>query len=91
MSTTAIEISFAIPVELSEQQEHRLYDLISDIARANTPDGHVHWLSSYGSKPQLSQADQRFMGKPVDPSAPQSGEPTFDDSVLYFETYCREQ
>lgn len=85
-----IEVSFAIPVELTDEQEHRLADLVQEIARANTPAGHVHWLSETGQKAILSQADQRFLGKPIDPNAPATGEPTFDDSVLSFATFCRE-
>lgn len=86
----AIEVGFAIPVTLSDDQERRLADLVEEIARANQPEGHVHWLCGTGSKPQLSQADSRFMGKPIDHNAPESGEPTFDNSVLCFETFCRE-
>lgn len=89
--TSAIEVSFAVPVALTDEQQRRLTDLVSEIARANTPEGHVHWLMGIGSKPQLSQSDARFLGKEPDPAAPIDGEPTFDDSVLYFETYCRER
>lgn len=42
-----------------------------------------------GSKPIFSKADCRFLGKPVDPDAPESGEPTFDDEVLHIETAAR--
>ena len=88
---TAIEISFAVPVELTSEQHRRLADLVQEIAKGNTPEGCVHWLFGQGSKPQFSQADALFLGKPIDPSAPESGEPTFDSSVLYFETSCRER
>lgn len=81
-----IEIDFAIPVELTDDQEATLQKLVSDIARANQPTGKKHWLFGSGSKPTFSQADCRFMGKPVDPNAPESGEPTFDDEILYYET-----
>jgi hypothetical protein len=87
----AIEVSFGAQVELSEDQERRLYALVDEIARANTPAGCVHWLSGMGHKPLFSQADARFLGKPVDATAPETGEPTFDDSILALETYCREE
>ena len=86
-----IEVAFAVPVRLTDDQEHRLTDLIAEIARANTPAGHSHWLFSHGTKPIWSQADAAFLGKPVDPEAPESGEPSFDDAVLYFETAVREK
>lgn len=91
MKISAIEVAFAIPVELTREQESRLSDLIQEIAKANEPDGHVHWLFGHGHKPQFSQADAHFLGRPVDPTAPETGEPTFDDSVLSFETSCRER
>jgi hypothetical protein len=87
----AIEVPFAVPVEPTREQAQRLAELIDEIARANAPDGCVHWLSGIGSKPNFSQADARFLGKTVDPDAPESGEPTFDDSILCMETYCREK
>lgn len=87
---SAIEVSFAIPVEITRDQERRLADLVEEIARANTPVGHAHWLCGQGSKPQYSQADARFLGKSINPDAPHTGEPSFDSSVLYFETYVRE-
>lgn len=88
---TAIEVAFAIPVELTDDQERRLYALVDEIARANAPAGHVHWLSAMGLKPQFSQADARFLGKIADAGAPPTGEPTFDASILSLETYCRER
>lgn len=87
----SIEVGFAVPVELTREQERRLAELVSEIARANTPEGHVHWLFGIGARPQFSQADARFLGKPIDTDAPERGEPTFDDSVLSLETSCREK
>jgi hypothetical protein len=40
--------------------------------------------------PNFSQNDAFFLGKPVDPNAPESGEPTFDDSVFHLDTSARE-
>ena len=86
-----IEIDFAIPVWLSSEQQMELANLVQEIAKrlCNTPRGGVHWSFGMGAKPKFSQADQRFLGKLVDPDAPESGEPEFDNSVLYFETAAR--
>lgn len=91
MRVSAIEVSFAVPVVISNEQECRLTDLIDEIARANTPDGCVHWLSSMGSKPHLSPTDAHFLGEPGLADDSVSGEPWFDDSVLHFGTHCRER
>ncbi len=86
-----VEVNFAIPVFVTREQERRLHDLLNEITRSklNQKKAGVHWISSYGSKPQWSQADAAFMGKPVDPDAPEAGEPTFDDSVYCIETAYR--
>lgn len=86
-----IEAEFAIPVYLSIEQERQLHNLLDDITHAlcNQPEGGTHWVMSYGSKPSYSQADLRFLGRPVDPNAPPSGEPTYDDEIFYFETHAR--
>lgn len=86
-----IEIEFGQEVRIPQQYLRRLYDLFDRIVRlpANQPLEGVHWLSGHGCKPIWSQADQRFLGKAVDPHAPESGEPAFDDTTLHFETTSR--
>ncbi len=88
-----IEVEFAIPVFITGEQQHRLANLLEEIARApkNTPVNGVHWQSGVGSKPSWSQYDAAFLGKQVDPNAPPTGEPTYDDSILHFETSAREE
>lgn len=88
-----IEVEFAIPVFITGDQFLRLAKLIEEIARSpkNTPVDGVHWQSGSGAKPHWSQFDAAFLGKTVDADAPPTGEPTFDDSVLYFETSAREK
>lgn len=86
-----IEISFAVPVEIPRDMENILVEWIETLARWNQPKGCVHWLAEQGYKPQLSQADARFLGRPVDPRAPESGEPSFDHSTLSYVTSCRER
>ncbi len=85
----SIEVHFAVPVTMSAEQHRTLSVLVEGIARANVPPGKVHWLSSTGDKPMLSQSDAAFLGKVPDPNAPLDGEPSWDPSVLYYETACR--
>jgi hypothetical protein len=89
---SAFEVSFAIPSVITQEHSRRFAELVSDIVDApwNQPKNGVHWPSGCGSKPQWSQADQRVLGMPVDPNAPESGEPDFDDSVYFIETCARE-
>lgn len=86
----AIEVQFALPVELTDKEMQILCDMVQTIALRHRPPGMVHWQSGVGSKQHFSQADARFLGKAVDPNAPLTGEPSFDDDVLYIETSARE-
>ena len=92
-SVCKIEMDFAIPVWLTREQERDLHRIIGAIVDrpCNKPAGGVHWPSGYGSKPQWSREDARFLGVRTDDDAPESGEPTFDSEVLYFETTAREK
>jgi|SRR6185312_15226776 len=90
MSITKIEIDFALPVTLTDGEMRRLCDFVQGVAKRHQPEGMVHWQSGCGQKPTFSQADCRFLGKPVDPNAPETGEPTFDDSIFHIETTARE-
>lgn len=90
MSITKIEVDFALPVELTDSEMRHLCEVVQKIAKRHQPEGMVHWQSGCGQKPIFSQADCRFLGKPVDPSAPESGEPEWDDSVFHIETTARE-
>ncbi|MCK5611081.1 hypothetical protein KAR91_54915 [Candidatus Pacearchaeota archaeon] len=89
----ALEVEFAIPVYLSREQERTLQHLLDDIVNApyNQPEGQVHWVSGYGSKPHWSQQDAQFLGKPSNPNSPESGEPTFDDSVFHIESAVKDK
>jgi hypothetical protein len=86
-----IVIEFAIPTYIPIAAQREIDSIVQSLARMkmNTPVGHVHWCSGVGAQLHWSQADATFLGKPVDPTAPLRGEPTFDDSVLAFETTCR--
>lgn len=87
-----IEIDFGLSVYLTQAQQRKLVDLIEEITKQpwNAPEEGVHWLSGSGSKPRFSQVDALFLGKEVDPNAPISGEPEFDNEILVFETHARE-
>ena len=88
---SAIEITFAIPSYVTHEQWQRIREVVIEITEApcNTPQEGLHWLSSEGCKPRWSQYDAAFMGKPVDPSAPEEGEPTFDHTIHVMETAAR--
>ena len=86
----SIEISFAIPVDLTDDERQSLDKFVQRICKRHEPDGWCYWPSGYGSKPNFSQADSMFLGKPVDPNAPVSGEPTFDHEVYSIDTCARE-
>ena len=88
--TKRIEVDFALPVALTNEEMRDLCNLVQRIAKRHQPEGWVHWQSGCGDKPMFSQADARFLGKEVNPDAPESGEPTFDSSVFHIETTARE-
>jgi len=89
---TSIELSFAIPVHIGREHYNRLRDVMYDIVQApyNQPKEGVHWAGGKGARPIWSQQDAVFLGKAADPDAPEGGEPTFDHSVLLFESGARE-
>lgn len=90
MEIRKIEIDFALAVDLTDDEQRSLCNFVQRIAKRHQPEGMVHWQSGCGSKPKFSQSDARFLGKPVDPNAPESGEPEFDDEVYHIETCARE-
>lgn len=84
-----IEISFELPVELTDSDMRILDKLCGRICDRSCPPGWAFWPAGCGSKPNFSQADQRFLGKEVDQNAPESGEPTWDDSVYAIDCAAR--
>lgn len=88
-----IEIEFAAPVEVPEELEQALAKVVEGVCdkyNADNPD-RVMWPFGVGSKPKWSKLDAAFLGKPADPNAPDTGEPTFDDSVFFVECAERER
>jgi hypothetical protein len=86
-----IEVEFAIPVEMTQDEQRRLVLLLDEIVSSpwNQVKEGVHWLSGMGSKPNWSQADAAFLGIQAVAGALPHGEPTFDDSVYQIVTCAR--
>ena len=85
-----IEIDFALPVELTDDEQRALDRVVSHICKRECPEGWAFWPAGHGSKPNFSQMDSIFLGKEPDPNAPTSGEPTWDDSVYSIDCAARE-
>lgn len=75
MRIRRIEVNFAAPVELSDEQARAVHEIVSDLCAATETPETVHWPSSVGSKP--------LWREPL--------EPTWDDSVYYIATCARER
>lgn len=86
-----IEVDFAIPVEMTQDQQRRLIEIIDEITDSpwNAPAEGVHWMSGVGVKMHWSRADAAMLGKEAEPGAPAVGDPTYDDSVYHVETHAR--
>ena len=92
MSIRCIEISFPTEVELPDGFDRLLdaaVDMVCKAYERSHPD-RVMWPAGRGSKPSWSAADAAFFGVEAPPGAPDSGEPTFDDSVYCIEVSERE-
>lgn len=88
----AIEITFPVDVTLTPDHHRRINMILNELCeeyKLAHPD-RVMWPAGFGSKPRWSRADLRFMGKPDDPSAPEAGEPSFDDATYSIEVSERE-
>lgn len=48
------------------------------------------WPSGHGSKPTFSKTDAAFLGQKTGTDAPDTGEPTWDDSIYRISVACRE-
>lgn len=92
---TRIEINFAIPIYLAQNQQRRLIELMNEVVNdpKNEPKEGVHWLSFIGGKPSFSLVDNALLrrnSRPNDPPPPADGEePTCQDDVLCLESSCR--
>lgn len=70
-----IEVSFAMPVELTQGEMMRIDQIVNDAARRTETPEIVHWAAGCGSKP--------LWREPL--------EPNWDDAVFYIETCARER
>jgi hypothetical protein len=85
-----IEIDFALPVELTIDEMRALDRLIGHICDRECPEGWAFWPAGMGSRPNFSQLDAMFLGKEPNLNAPESGEPTWDDTVYSIDCAARE-
>jgi hypothetical protein len=91
MEVSKIEVLFARPVDLTDAEMHEIHDIVDDAARRTETDEFVHWAAGTGCKPNWSKTDCKIFGYEPTPDSPESGEPTWDDSVYYIETATRER
>lgn len=89
---STLEVEFTMPVYLTDDQQNRLQDLISEIVKApyNQPQEGVHWVFSVGAKPRWNATDAAFLGVAADPNAAPGEEPSFDERVFHIGTMVRE-
>lgn len=86
-----IEVSFARPVELTQNEMQEIHAIVGEAARRTETPEFVHWAAGTGSKPNWSKTDCAIFGYQPTADSPESGEPTFDDSVYFIETATRER
>jgi hypothetical protein len=91
VTVSKIEVNFARPVDLTDGEMRRLNELVNDAARRTETPEFVHWAAGTGSKPNWSRTDCAIFGYVPTADSPESGEPTWDDSVFYIETATRER
>lgn len=87
-----IEISFPVPVELPlgfDRVVDALVNMVCKYYEQENPT-RVMWPAGHGSKPNFSQVDALVLGKDVNPNAPKTGEPTWDDDVYHIDVAERE-
>lgn len=88
----SFEVAFQIPVYLTPAHQWLLNSIISAIVRdpLNQFEEGVHWLAEQGSKPTWSKKDAEIFGFETTSDAHDEGEPTFDNTTLYYGTCARE-
>lgn len=88
-----VEIDFPKSVPLPKDWEYKLNLLVDEVCEKYERENpqRVMWPAGHGSKPTWSQADCIFLGKPVDQSAPEKGEPSFDDDTYEVSVSERER
>lgn len=92
MKTRMIEISFPVDVDFPPGFEQALDALVGMVCKAYEAANptRVMWPAGTGSKVHWSAADSAFLGVKPEAGAPESGEPSFDDSVYAISVAERE-
>ena len=91
MKISKIEVNFAVPVELTEDEQRGIFRIVQGACKRTETAELVHWAAGVGSKPMFSQTDAMFLNVKADKDAPFDGEPTFDDSIFCIDTCSRER
>ena len=91
MTISKIEVSFARPVDLTHREMRIIDEIANDAARRTETPEFVHWAAGNGCKPNWSKTDCKIFGYEPTADSPESGEPTWDDSVYFIETATRER
>jgi len=91
MEISKIEVNFARTVDLTDSEMQRIHEIVNDAARRTETPEFVHWAAGNGAKPNWSRTDCAIFGYVPTAESPESGEPTWDDSVFYIETATRER
>jgi hypothetical protein len=91
MKISKIEVNFALPVDLTDGEMYEIHNIVDDAARCTENPERVHWAAGTGCKPNWSKTDCAALGMTPTVNSPESGEPTWDDSVYYIETATRER
>jgi hypothetical protein len=89
-----IEVSFAIPISLSQGHQRVLHDLVGEILKLpqNQPRDGLHWPGFVGSKQIYSDIDAALIGRSPSssPNKPVDGEePISEDNVFCIDTSAR--
>ncbi len=92
----SIEIHFAMPVTMSQEQQARIAQVFTELVQAdyNQPEVGAHWISFVGGRMNYSAVDRAFLagsslglGSSSNAAPPPDGaEPECDDSAFVMET-----
>ena len=87
-----VEINFGAAVNLPDGWERALDGLVDMVCQQYKRENPTRtmWPAGHGCKPQWSKADAAFLGASAEAGAPDSGEPTWDDTVYCIDVTERE-
>jgi len=58
--TSRIEIEFALPVTLTDEEMRQFCEIVQKIAKRHQPEGWVHWQSGCGGKRKEFNRNKEF-------------------------------